>query len=110
MRTLAESHPEYLDDEVESGLALVRGHATGRSWLAAPPYREGRDLACVLPTTLAPEAVSRLVDFVESRGLAYGLADPQRPTALRVHLGRTRTDDDLGRLVGLLDVLLKENR
>ncbi|MHB9757135.1 hypothetical protein ACYBSK_22410 [Streptomyces sp. BYX5S] len=110
VRTLAESHPEHLDAEVESGLDLVREHTTGRSWLAAPAHRPGRDLACVLPTTLAPGAVADLVGFLESRALAYGLADPERPTALRVHLGRTRTDDDLVRLIGLLDVLLKENR
>jgi hypothetical protein len=110
VRTLAESHPERLEGEVEARLELLRAHTAGRSWLAGPPYREGRDLTCVLPTSLTPAAVGALVEFLESRALVYGLADPDRPAALRVGLGRTSTDDDLVRLVGLLDVLLEEAR
>ncbi|GHH35698.1 hypothetical protein GCM10018773_09440 [Streptomyces candidus] len=110
VRTLAESHPERLEDEVGARLALVRARTAGRSWLAGPPYRRGRDLACVLPTTLSPAAVRELVEYLESRALVYGLADPDLPTALRVGLGRTCDDDDLVRLTGLLDVLLEEAR
>jgi hypothetical protein len=110
VRTLAESHPDRLEGEVEARLDLLRAHTVGRSWLTGPPQRQGRDLACVLPTALAPDGVRALVDFLESRALVYGLADPERPTALRVGLGRTCADDDLVRLVGLLDVLLEENR
>ncbi|MEF9905563.1 hypothetical protein [Streptomyces sp. P9-A2] len=110
VRTLAESHPERLEGEIGARLELVRAHTIGRSWLTGPPYRRGRDLACVLPTLLAPAAVRELVEFVESRALVYGLADPDRPTALCVGLGRTSGDDDLVRLAGLLDVLLEEAR
>ncbi|MFF1920722.1 hypothetical protein ACFVW8_09110 [Streptomyces sp. NPDC058221] len=110
IRTLAESHPERLDGEVASRVELIAAHTAGRSWLAGPPYRRDRDLTCVLPTTLAPSAVRKLVEFLESRALVYGLADPDRPTALRVGLGRTCGDDDLVRLTGLLDILLDEAR
>ncbi|MFI2372382.1 hypothetical protein [Streptomyces sp. NPDC018833] len=110
VRTLAESHPERLDSEVEVRLELVRAHTAGRSWLAGPPHRPGRDLAAVLPTSLTPAAVRGVTDFLETRALAYGLADPARPTVLRVGLYRTIADDDLVRLLGLLDVLLGEAR
>ncbi|MBR8639538.1 hypothetical protein KEF29_10070 [Streptomyces tuirus] len=110
VRTLAESHPERLDSEIEARMELLRAHTAGRSWLAGPPRRPGRDLAAVLPTTLTPDAVRGVTDFLETWALAYGLADPARPTALRVGLYRTVTDDDLVRLLGLLDLLLGEAR
>jgi hypothetical protein len=110
VRTLAESHPERLESEVEARLELVRTHTVGRCWLAGPPYRPGRDLAAVLPTSLAPAAVRGVTDFLQTGALAYGLADTTRPTALRVGLYPTIAADDLVRLLALLDVLLGEAR
>ncbi|MFD5059438.1 hypothetical protein [Streptomyces sp. NPDC058394] len=110
VRSLAEAEPERFEDEVEARLDLVRTLSAGRPWLAGPPYRPGRDLAAVLPTTLAPGTVQEVSDFLESHALVYGLADPERPGALRIGLYRTVADDDLVRLLGLLDILLGESR
>ncbi|WP_435284140.1 hypothetical protein [Streptomyces koelreuteriae] len=110
VRTLAESHPECLESEIEARMELLRAHTAGRSWLAGPPRRPGRDLAAVLPTALAPAAVRDVTEFLATWALAYGLADPALPGALRIGLYRTVTDDDLVRLLGLLDLLLGEAR
>ncbi|GHC92873.1 hypothetical protein GCM10007079_41600 [Nocardiopsis terrae] len=110
VRTLAESHPERVESEAEARLELVADHTAGRTWLAGSPYRAGRDLAAVLPTTLTPASVRELAEFLEARSIVYGLADPARPTALSVGLSRAVPDDDLVRLLRLLDVLLGEAR
>lgn len=103
VRSMAEAEPGALEDAAEARFELVARWAAEQPWVAEVPSRVDHGLVAEVRTSMPPETLALIGDFLATHHLAYGVTDED---SLSFGLSETVPVDDLERLLGLLTHLV----